>query len=1278
MSETLILETGDGRTVSCLFSQIQDISQSFVFFDMDSPDDVDYWRAWFEDYAKNIALYLLEHVTIAKLTVSCNGIYEQHETGTLSESLTMNSAYPATLTRHHRDLSGKIRNQFLAIHNPNEYYMRLQDQFGSKIGHMHMYNSLTLSFQFPYEYNARSLPTNFRLHNCTLTNFLKFLPYNTDDYCLLHTIFGSGMDLPARKSLNKNEEYMESFKEWFDENSLWEFYIDGFFNLDNIETLEQRLDVNLNIYTFEKKKPELFYRSAYKQDIEKIYNIIVIPVEYFYDNHKKNPVFDKKKVKRVITSTHQLGEDFLANISVKNFIKRRDAHCALLDTNIFQKRKKGSNKISYKKICRYCTGNFNNNVIEAHETACKDSFDGNKKERIKVYKELAPGKDKKDFNKYIAKYRVPFAVYDFETRLIDGRHIPFSYSILYLNVFDFSKSIKFLRSNQDSEALLENFLEDIETVNLHHYGLQSIDTADPDEKAAAKLPEDGKCPLCLEHCFEFEYNHSHFEGDTLNKHLDMYICGNCNKTCMIKNKPLKFYGHNASRFDNNLFMERLLNSENFFNFDFLAKTESRFTQVTGALSGNSKVKTSFNDSRLIVQGALGDLANAWITKADESRLKALLGLFYKQNLDGILDISTKKQVFPYAALSQETLLDEKVIDKEHFYDDLYNEAISDEDYKVYQEASSRLESLVGSGYRFLDYHDFYLALDVVLLAMVLFNFSAVCIETNGINPLWYVSVSSYSFGSLLHHNKYSGNMPDIKIPAIAVQKFLQRSIRGGFSQIFNKQLPGFNEKTDICSYYDFNSLYPSVMATVKLPYEFVRWIDGDGGVENHLEYMEKHSDDKYYFVEVDIAPLGEEYQDKVSKLPLFPENREVKPEYLSEDQLYRWSKNNTKKGPGKNFKGETINCVTFFEKKNYICSYSYLKQALEVGYKIDKIHRIAEFEADYIMADYVKKIYQLKKKASIEKNNLIKEIAATTDTEKLASLKMALKAVEARITAFKIIANGLYGSTIVNQERHSETEMLDVTETKSLKKRVSSLRFKSLYHAGGKVLVNSMKSSYSLSYPLSLGSAILWESKLLMTRFVYSLYDYLKEHGLEFNPMMTDTDSYIFHIPRFTEKFKSIDQFTYLFNKNCYPVFDTSFNEAEYQQPETHEELCFMKNETKNEPITNFNGICSKVYSFNDKIKGKGVSKKLQKKYLSSELYESIIDGTGLDDDHNCEFGNFSVGKLKVDTVRVSKSYITLVDIKSWYGKNGITPLVFGSKAHLDEISRNQKTGGKK
>jgi hypothetical protein len=43
-------------------------------------------------------------------------------------------------------------------------------------------------------------------------------------------------------------------------------------------------------------------------------------------------------------------------------------------------------------------------------------------------------------------------------------------------------------------------------------------------------------------------------------------------------------------------------------------------------------------------------------------------------------------------------------------------------------------------------------------------------------------------------------------------------------------------------------------------------------------------------------------------------------------------------------------------------------------------------------------------------------------------------------------------------------------------------------------------------------------------------------------------------------------------------VFDTTANEEEHQMSETHEAFCCMKNETKNKTMSEFNGVCSKVY----------------------------------------------------------------------------------------------------
>jgi hypothetical protein len=113
------------------------------------------------------------------------------------------------------------------------------------------------------------------------------------------------------------------------------------------------------------------------------------------------------------------------------------------------------------------------------------------------------------------------------------------------------------------------------------------------------------------------------------------------------------------------------------------------------------------------------------------------------------------------------------------------------------------------------------------------------------------------------------------------------------------------------------------------------------------------------------------------------------------------------------------------------------------------------------------------------------------------------------------------------------------------------------------------------------------------------------------NPLMTDTDSYCVHIPGFFSKFGSYDEFSVEFNK-FFRCLDTSFNKPEFQDPTTHEQLCFLKNECKNVNIVDFNGICSKVYSYiredEKEVVKERVSGSLQKKF-SNQLYKDVIEG---------------------------------------------------------------------
>jgi hypothetical protein len=217
---------------------------------MQEPDNVDYWRSFFEDYAVKITQHLLQFTTQISLKVAANGCYMQHDSGLVSEPISMTSKFPVRINRH-ANFARKIQNQFLAVHDPNEFYERLQEEgFGSKIGLLETYNTFSMAFEFPYEYNVKSPGI---LPHAQLCSHQLPPVHTAKQRLLLHFALDLCWQGKASrgKSLNKNKGYMEAFNQWFTEHNLGRFFADGYFCLDNIEILEKELQCSVNLYTFE-------------------------------------------------------------------------------------------------------------------------------------------------------------------------------------------------------------------------------------------------------------------------------------------------------------------------------------------------------------------------------------------------------------------------------------------------------------------------------------------------------------------------------------------------------------------------------------------------------------------------------------------------------------------------------------------------------------------------------------------------------------------------------------------------------------------------------------------------------------------------------------------------------------------------------------------------------------------------------------------------------------------------------------------------------------------
>ena len=193
------------------------------------------------------------------------------------------------------------------------------------------------------------------------------------------------------------------------------------------------------------------------------------------------------------------------------------------------------------------------------------------------------------------------------------------------------------------------------------------------------------------------------------------------------------------------------------------------------------------------------------------------------------------------------------------------------------------------------------------------------------------------------------------------------------------------------------------------------------------------------------------------------------------------------------------------DKENYVIHMSALKQALNHGLILKKVHRVIEFRQEAWLKPYIDMNARLRNDA---KNDFEKDF-------------------------FKLMDNSLFGKTMENVRNHRDIKLVTTNERRN--KLVSEPN----YHTTTQFLENLIaiemkKTLIVMNKPIYLGQAILYISKTLMYEF---WYDYTKQkYGNKAKLCYMDTDSFIIHIK--TEDFyKDIEN-------NVDKWFDTSaYNE---------------------------------------------------------------------------------------------------------------------------------------
>ena len=262
-------------------------------------------------------------------------------------------------------------------------------------------------------------------------------------------------------------------------------------------------------------------------------------------------------------------------------------------------------------------------------------------------------------------------------------------------------------------------------------------------------------------------------------------------------------------------------------------------------------------------------------------------------------------------------------------------------------------------------------------------------------------------------------------------------------------------------------------------------------------------------------------------------------------------------------------------KKKYVAHINTLKQALNHGLKLKKIHRVIEFNQEAWLKPYIDMNTELRKLA---KNDFEKDL-------------------------FKLMNNSYLEKQWKKIRKHRDITL--VTTDKKRSKLVSEPNYHTINLISKDLSITEMKKTkVKMNKPICLGLSILEISKTLMYEF---WYDYMKpKYNSNVKLCYMDTDSFIMNI-KTNDFYKDIAS-------DVENRFDTSNYEANrpLSTGKNKKVIGLMKDELGGKIITEFVTLRPKTYSFltddgKEDKKAKGTKKWVIKKMIKFNDYKKCL-----------------------------------------------------------------------
>ena len=482
------------------------------------------------------------------------------------------------------------------------------------------------------------------------------------------------------------------------------------------------------------------------------------------------------------------------------------------------------------------------------------------------------------------------------------------------------------------------------------------------------------------------------------------------------------------------------------------------------------------------------------------------------------------------------------------------------------------------------------------------NFRPSCLENYELDPAHFVSLPGLAWQACLNKTNVEFEL----LTDYDMLLMVEEGIRGGichaiqhYGKANNKYMKDYDRKnkSSYIQCLDANNLYCKAM-TEKLPVKGFRLMEDISKIDEDFVKVYNKNDHKGYILDVDVD-YPNKLQNLHSDLPFLLERMVI---------------NNTKK----------LVC-NLNDKKNYIVHINVLKQALDHGLKLIKVHRIIEFEQEAWLKEYIDVNTELRKKA-------------TNDFEK---------------DFFKLMNNAVFGKTMENVRKHRDIKLVKCDKKRN--KLVSEPNFHTMKLIDKNLAIIEMrKVKVKMNKPIYLGLSILDISKITMCKF---WYDYVKiKYQDRARLCYIVTDSFVVNI-KTKDFYKDISPDV---NKR----FDTSNYTFDRPLPTgiTKKVIGLIKDELGDDIITEFAALRPKAYSYvtNNLIemkKAKGTKKCVVNKMLRFNDYKKCLFDNGKVLKSQQRFKSENHG---VYTENINKIALSCDDDKRIVTSNRITSYPYG------------------